>query len=351
MIKRMMALALSLMLVLTACGGDSKKASEDGERKLTIYSNSLTSGRNEWMSKKAKDELDMDLEFVDAGGGDIFNRVLAEKGSPIADIVFGLDESMFFQLKDEDILVEYEPSWVKDVPEEAVIGDGYFYPLVEQRIFMIYNPEFVDVADVPEKWEDLATMENYQGKYRVPSDLAGGTNQKSVLSILLQYQDENGELDISQEGWDQVEAFLANGYKTPESENQDQNFKDGKVPISFTYISNVPKIEEEYGFKAEVINPSYGVITMREEIGIVNKGEDTKKELCQEFIDWFGSGEVQGEWAKEFGSLPVNEEALEKGAHERVKEIAKNTTPMNVDWNFVREHLSDWIEKVELDLY
>ena len=57
-----------------------------------------------------------------------------------------------------------------------------------------------------------------------------------------------------------------------------------------------------------------------EAIGIVN---GTKKlDEAKEFVDWFGSAEVQGEWAEEFSTLPANEKAVDK-ANEFNQEIAK----------------------------
>ncbi len=245
------------------------------------------------------------------------------------------------------MLTEYEPQWSTELPENTNIGSGLFHPLVEQRIFMIYNPEFVEEADVPQNWQELS--DNGKHEYRVPTDLGGGTNQKAVLSILLQYIDESGDLGIAQEGWDQVEAYLHNGYMTPESEDYHINFAEGKVPLSFFYSSGIPAAEEEYGYTAESINPEQGVITMREQIGIVNKGDDQDYTTAQQFLDWFGSADVQGEWAAEFGTIPVLEDA-QSSMSERMTELFESTDAMDVDWDFVRENLDLWIEKIELEL-
>ena len=339
-------MAVMMMIVSVFTSLVPLSASAEG-KELLVYSNSLTDERKEWLTQKAQ-EAGFKLSYVDAGGGDIFNRLLAEKSAPQADIIFGLDESMFMELHDNDLLVAYEPAWAGEVEDAAKVGDGYFFPIVEQRIFMTYNPEFVTAEEAPKNWQDLAANEAFHGKYNVPANFKGGTSQKALLSILLQYVDEAGELGISDEGWEQAEAYLHNGYQTPESENQHANFKEGKVPVSFLYSSGVPLNEAEFDMHIEPINPEQGVVTMREQVGIINKG-DMDYQVAQEFVDWFGSAEVQGEWAAEFGSLPLNKGAFDK-VQPRLKEIAEQTTPMDIDWNFVREHLSDWIEKAELEL-
>lgn len=341
--RKLLKSATMSAVVLSTLIGLTNVSAQDQE--LLIYSNSLSDGRSEWIEERAAEE-GFALSFVDAGAGDVLNRLVAEAASPQADIVFGLDESMFLQLSDEQLLVEHIPAWVDQIAEDANIGNGLFHPLVEQRIFMMYNPEFVSEDQVPTNWQDLA--ENGEFEYRVPGSLGGGTNQKAVLSILLQYVDESGDLGIAQEGWDQVGAYLQNGYITPEGEDHNVNFAEGTVPLSFFYSSGIPAIEEEFGFRAEAINPEQGVMTMREQIGIVNKG-DQDYTVAQDFVDWFGSSEVQAEWAQEFGSIPVNAQA-QGSMTERMAEIAEGTTPMEVDWNFVRENLDAWIEKIELEL-
>lgn len=346
-------LALGLLsastLLIAACsnnGSDDSQGSGEEGTTLNVYSNSLARGRQEWIEEQAAEE-GFNLSFVDAGGGDILNRALAEAGSPQADIIFGLDESMFFELKGEDMFVEHVPEWADEIPEDALVGDGYFHPLIEQRIFMIANEEYTD-ADEISNWQDLA--ENVEGQYRVPSDTGGGTDQKAMLSILLQYVDEeNGELGIAQEGWDELKAFFENGYTVPESEDFHELFNDGDLVINYFYSGGIEEAEENYGFKATPINPEQGVITMREQIGAVNKGDDHNYDEAKRFIDWFGSAEVQSGFVEEFGGLPVNEEAYDS-APERIQEVVEQTEPMDVDWEFVQANLSDWMEKIELEI-
>lgn len=349
--------AASVVLLGACASGDGGETagSESGStpataetKEVLVYSNSLAGGRQEWIDEQAT-EAGFDLQFVEGGGGDILNRLLAEASSPQADVAFGMDEAMFFTLVDEELLVPYEPAWMGEIPDDANVGDGLFHPLLEQRIFMIYNPDFVSEEEAPENWQDLSEMTEFAGKYRVPAALGSGTDQKAILSILLQYVDEDGELGIAQEGWDEVEKYLANGYQTPENEEQLQNFAEGKIPLSYHFLGGIPGAEEEFGFTAVPINPEQGVITMREQIGVINKGEDHDYTAAEEFIDWFGSADIQGGFVEEFGGLPVNEAAVDR-APARLLEIAEATTPMDVDWNFVRENLNMWIEKVELEL-
>ncbi|QNP94614.1 hypothetical protein IA203_03615 [Corynebacterium wankanglinii] len=55
--------------------------SEGGsEDPLVIYSNSVSDGRGEWLAEKAA-EAGYEIEFVNLGGGDIQDRLVAEKAN------------------------------------------------------------------------------------------------------------------------------------------------------------------------------------------------------------------------------------------------------------------------------
>lgn len=356
--KWLLSLASTSMVLLAACAsGDSAQTDgssgnegtdSGGSETVLVYSNSLADGRQEWIDEIAV-EAGFDVQYVEAGGGDIFNRLLAEASSPQADVAFGMDEAMFFQLYNEEMLRTFEPEWVSEIPQEANIGDGFFHPLVEQRILMIYNPEFVSEDEVPENWQELGNTPELEQKYRIPHNVGGGTNQKAILSTLLQYVDEDGELGISQEGWDEVKKYLANGYMISEGEDQWVTFADGTVPMGYHFSGGIPGVEEEYGVTITPVNPEQGVVTMREQIAVIDKGDDHDYTAAEEFINWFGSAEVQAGFVEEFGGQPVNEVAFDS-APERLQELAEATDPMEIDWNFVQENLNAWMEKIELEL-
>ncbi len=351
----LLIVALVLSTILAACGGNTKSTDEaTGEKapkdkSLVVYSNSVSDGRGEWLTQKAA-EAGYKLEIVEAGGGDLLNRLVAEKNKPLADVVFGLNQMNFETLQTNDLLVPFEPTWVNEIPKGSSDAENYYHPLVEQRIMMIYNKDVYTEETAPKDWTDLIENEEFKGKYHVPGDLGGGTNRSVVYGMLMRHLDPNGDLGIAEDGWKEIKAFFDNGYKTPEGENDKANLASGKVPISFTFSSGLPGYEEEFGFEAGIVSPEIGVPTTVEQVGIIKKGKDQDTSVAEEFINWFGSAEVQGAWAQEFGSLPVNTKAIEK-ASDKMKQIAESTTIQEMDYTFISEHIDDWVEKIELEIF
>ncbi len=357
-------LAVLMLGIITACssaGSESKNNAEESQESnggeqiassdeaLIVYTNSASNGRGDWLKEKAG-EVGFNLEIVEMGGSDLFNRLLAEKNNPIADVTFGMSQMDWQTLKQEEALVAYEPSWIDEIPDGSSDSDNFYHPIAEQRIIMLYNQDTYDETTAPQDWPDLWENEEFHGLYHVPSTLSGGTDRAVIYNILTRHLDENGELGVSDEGWAAVQAYIENGYTTPDGEDRIANLADGTIPISFYYSSGIPGIEEEFSFEAGIVSPEIGVPATVEQVGIMNHGDGQDYTLAHEFIDWFGSAEIQGEWANNFGSLPVNKLAVDQ-ATDRMKEIGQSTSVQEIDYDLVGKYIDEWVEKIELEIY
>ena len=74
-----------------------------------------------------------------------------------------------------------------------------------------------------------------------------------------------------------------------------------------------------------------------------------KRALAEEFINWFGSAEIQGQWAQKFGTMPTNLGAVDM-AQEDVKKLHDSLVVQDMDWDFITEHINEWVEKITLDI-
>lgn len=146
---------------------------------LIVYSNGTSDGRGDWIKKKAA-EYGFEIEFVEAGGGEIKSRLIAEKNAPICDAIYGLQASYFEELKSEDILVQYVPAWVNEIDEALRDPDGYYYCVDKQAILLVYDKNQVSEEDAPTQWSDLWTNEAYSGKYEFADSLTGATPQNLI---------------------------------------------------------------------------------------------------------------------------------------------------------------------------
>lgn len=339
-------------IALAGCAGGTESSGGEGDGAngggeggtLIVYTNSNSDGRGEWITEKAA-EAGYEIEIVGLGGADLTNRIIAEKNNPVGDVVFGLNNMFFEQLKAEEAITGYEPSWSGEVPEDAGdAADGVYWPLVEQAIVTVYDEN--SVSDPVSSEEELWTEEANAGRYEVNPALGQATPQLVLASILSRHLDEDGDLGVSDEGWELVESYYANG--SPAVEGTDPYARITRDEIDYAVLpsSGIEARDEEYGTSTGMIVPEYGVPYVTEQIAPI--AGTAKEETAQEFIDWFGSAEVQGEFAAEFNAMPVNEGAVEQ-ANPDVVALMEELPRQEIDFSMVSENLGGWVEKVTLE--
>lgn len=351
------ALVASAALVLTGCtppagtpggtpasGAAGPTGAPAATDTLVVYSNSVSDRRGDWLAKEAE-AAGFKLQFVDLGGGDIQNRLLAEKNNPIADVTFGLNNVFFEKLKAADVLEAYKPSWSGDV--DAKLGDGaQFWPIVREPIMLVYNKgAYPGGAGAPSDWTDLWTKPEFKGKYETPTGLGGATTQMVLSGILSRYADPAGEQGISADGWKAVEAYFANGSPAVKGEDLYARMKAGTVNAGQMWLAGKATREKQYEIKTTAVKPSVGVPFAVQHVALV-KG--TKKaDQAKKFIDWFGGADLQAKWSNQFFTAPTNTKAADKANKDAV-EATDAFTRQDIDWAFVAKNIDSWVERIQL---
>ena len=327
-----------------AASGDASSAPAASGETLVVYTNSNGEGRGDWLTAKAA-EAGFKIEIVGAGGADATNKLIAEKNNPIADVAFGLNNMYFSQVKAADALEPYEPAWAGDVDKELGDGEAY-WPLVKQAILLGYNSDKISKDKAPQDWTDLWTKDEFKSRYERVTGLGTATAQLVFAGILSRYRDDSGDLGISDEGWKQVEQYFQNGSPAVAKTDLFARIASGEVDMGQMPSSIIAEREKSFKVNVEAVVPSVGVPLAVEQIALV-KGTK-KEEQAKKFVDWFGSAQVQGEFAKQFNSMPVNKQA-EAQANPEVVDFFASVKQQDIDWEFVRENMGAWVEKIELE--
>ena len=150
---------------------------------LNVYTNSDTDGRDEWLIERAAQD-GFKVQGVGAGAADTQNRLLAEKASPIADVVFGLNAIIWESLKAENILIPFVPEWADEIPAGLNDDEGYYHAIVKQAILLVYDQNQLTEDQAPTDWPDLWTKPEFDKKYEYLTSLAGGTVRNVITGML-----------------------------------------------------------------------------------------------------------------------------------------------------------------------
>lgn len=341
-----MSAAMAVSMVPATAGAEAAEPVQGTGVTLNIYSNSVSDGRGDWLVERAAQD-GFKVQYVDAGAAEVQSRLIAEKEAPIADVVFGLNSIIWESLKAEDILLAYTPAWADEIPEGLNDPDGFYYAIVKQAILLVYDENQTSAEEAPTDWTDLWEKEEFHGKYEYQTSLKGGTVRNVLAGILTRYTDPEGKLGISDEGWDAIAAYYENGVPSEEGVDVYAQIADTENPVMCgqMWSSGIETRDEQYGTKTKYVVPEAGVPYAVEGVSIV-KGTKNEEE-AQRFVDWFGSAQIQGEWAETFSTLPANVNAVDK-ANEFNQEIA-NLPAQDIDWALVAENIDAWCEEIMLN--
>lgn len=346
--KSIQALLLASALLVTTMGSglcvraEEQASNENG--KLVVYSPQADADRGPWIEQKVKEDLGIEVEFLGADGADISERLIAEKGNPQADVVMGLVQTAMYQLKAEDVLTPYTPSWAEGLPEVYKEKEGYFYSFWQTPIVIGYNPDYV--SNPPAEWSDLIN-EEYNELYFIDST-GKQTIRTYIIGMLWNYYDESTG-DITEEGWDFLRDLYSNSRTLPTGQDTDiwALMKSGEMPISLSWFGGVKSKCETYEIPVEYVVPENGTPVVAEAIGMINGCKN--EELAQMFIEWWGSPETMAAYANEFGQAPVHPDAIAM-CNDEVKEDAEMFTAQDIDWEVAAEKQDEWFEKIELEI-
>ena len=344
--KRILAMLIALMLVLgvaLAEGADTKGTGVE----LTIYTNSGSSGRDEWLKERAAQD-GFNLVIVEEGAGAVQQRLINEGDATPCDVVFGLNAIIWNDLISKGRLQAYDaPSWAAEVSEGLNDPNGYYYAIVKQAILLAYDTNQIAPEDAPKDWPDLWENEAFWGKYESQIKLTGGTTRNVLAGILTRYVDPDGELGISDEGWEAIGQFFAHG--TPVEDGVDLYAQivnpDSPVLMGQMWSSGALQYDEAYGTVTGVAVPEVGIPYAVEGVGITSVTKNLDEAL--RFVEWFGSAQIQGEWCEKFNTMPANEIAAQK-ADPRQVELC-SIPAQDIDWALVAENIDAWCEKIMLE--
>lgn len=362
--KKVFAVSLTTFLAATAlfgCGNSGNTQTEQTElnmeevlskdptgEKIVVATNNAANGRDVWLLENAQ-AAGFNIEIVQLGGGDVTARVISEVNNPTINVVWGPSEDQFTSMIDAGALVKFEPDWAEEVAGVSE-ENGYSWPYEIQPKVLVCNPDVYTEETAPKRWSDLWEKEEFHGKYAVPTSFDGNTNRAVIGGILGRYLDENGDLGVSDEGWDAIQQYFDNGYKTPDGEDDFGNMASGKVPITFTFASGLKDKCESFDIDPLIIYTEEGEPTNTNQIGVVANSNQELVEESMRFANWLGSTDVIGAYAQENGNMVANS-AAEDSMVPIIREVKENYKAADVDWTYINSMMDEWVAKIQLEIY
>ena len=196
---------------------------------------------------------DYNVEVINAGVGELFTRIEAEKDHPRGDVLVGASVEAY-----DAALDLFQPHVTKEDADfdRAVVAKGHqYYGFSMPLQAFIVNRDLMPGQSGPKSWADLAKPE-YKGKIIMANPALSGSAYAQLAQMLQLY------------AWDLVEKVVDNATFVTSSKLVYQNTAKGEIAIGITGDYNIIKMQDK-GYKVECVYPSEGTGLRFDATGIV----------------------------------------------------------------------------------
>ena len=184
--SKRLAVAISVLyLVLGACG-------ETDPETLTIISHdSFAGGVNDETFAPFTAETGIAVEVVPAGdAGSLVNQAILTKDNPLADVLFGVDDTFLSRVLDAEVFRPYRSALLDKTPHNLRLDAGdRVTPIDYGDVCLNYDREVIADADAPGNLADLIT-EPFRGKLVVESPATSSPGLAFLLATIVAFGEE-----------------------------------------------------------------------------------------------------------------------------------------------------------------
>ena len=135
----------------------------------------------------------IDVEVVQgADTGTVVSQIILTKDNPVADVVFGVDNTFLQRTLDEDVFVPYEsPALANVLPELAEGLDGQVTPIDYGDVCVNYWKD--EVGETPPESMDDLTNEQFRGQFVTQNPESSSPGLAFMLATIARYGEDGWE--------------------------------------------------------------------------------------------------------------------------------------------------------------
>lgn len=286
---------------------------------------------------KIKAALGITVPNDNKNSGQSLAQIVAEKGSPVADIVY-LGVTFGIEARKLGVTQPYKPRRWDEIPAGLKDPDGYWFSIHSGTLGFFVNVAALHGKPVPQSWKDLLKPE-YDGLvgYLDPSSAAVG-----YVGLVAANLAEGGTLDDFSKGIAYFKALQKNHPIVPKQTSY-ARVLSGEIPILIDFDFNAYRGKYKDHCDCAFVIPQEGSVVMPYVMSLVKS--DPHPADAKKVLDYLLSDAGQQVWANAF-LRPVFAAAMPK-------DVAAKFLP---DKDYARAHTVDYekmaaVQKAALDRY
>ena len=231
------------------------------------------------------------VNFIRFSSGEALARVIAEKGNPRVDVLFGGPVETHAAGIKEGIFEPYKPPAFAALPARFKHPDGQWVAIADDPLVFMSSNKFLKEKGLapPASWEDLLHPA-YKDQLQMADARTSGTAVTRIFSIL----EVNGR--------DEDRAFAYMKKLRPNVQVYTKSGGGGTIPVGLGqagagifFIVDALKTKQE-GYDVSISFPKEGIGTSAEAIALLKGAKNPA--LARKLIDWASGPAMQVLYAK-----------------------------------------------------
>lgn len=306
--KRLLCL---LLLLVTACSPQATETVSAGTQTITIMTHDSFSVSEDVVQvfEEANNATVVFLQSGDAGS--VLNRAVLTKDAPLADLLFGVDNTFLSRALEEEIFEPYDSPLLDEIPDAYKLDDSNrALPVDYGDVCINYDKAYFAENDlaVPQSLEDL-TRPEYAGLLVVENPATSSPGLAFLLATVAHFGEEFTEY------WQALRdngVVVVDGWETAYYTNFSGSSGRGGQPMVVSYGSS-PAAEVIFAEKPVEDAPTASILgpdtcfRQIEFVGIL-KGTQNRS-LAEKFVDFMLDTEFQEDVPLQMFVYPVNPQA------------------------------------------
>jgi iron(III) transport system substrate-binding protein len=317
---------LLLLLLVAGCATDDRTQvvvySPHGKEMLGAYEDAFEA-----------EHLDVNIQWIDMGGQDAYDRIRTEQQNPQASIWWGGASMAFERAAGEGLLEPYTPSWAEAVPAHSRGTDEAWFGTFLTPEVITYNSRTLEGETPPQDWDDLLD-EKWQDRVIIRYPLASSTMRTIYGAMILRQP-------TVEEGYAWL-ARLDRNVATYTADPTQLYLKLAREEGDLT-LWNMPDTyiqAETVGYPFDYLIPASGTPLLTDGIALVAGGPN--REAAVDFYEFVTSESALIDQAHRFYRIPVRTDIRPAALPEWITRV--DIKPMEIDWQRLAEEGADWMQ-------
>ncbi|HET9911332.1 MAG TPA: thiamine ABC transporter substrate-binding protein, partial [Anaerolineales bacterium] len=329
--KKLTILLSTFFLLLAACAPQSTATQSTEPQTLTVMTHNSFSVSEE-VVKAFEDANNVKVAFLESGdAGAALNKALLTRDAPLADLLFGVDNTFLSRALEADIFEPYESALLSEIPAEFKLdGSNRALPVDYGDVCINYDKAYFTDNNlaVPQSLDDL-TKPEYTGLLVVENPATSSPGLAFLLATVAHYGDSFTEY------WQALKdngVVVVDGWETAYYTNFSASSGKGPQPMVVSYGTS-PAAEVIFAEKplddaptASILGPDT-CFRQIEFVGILKGAR--QRALAEKFVDFMLDEQFQEDLPLQMFVYPVNPGAALPEAFTKYAQAPEQTAALS----------------------